>query len=1164
MPTCSASVLKALSWRTASCITVLILGQLVHGQGNDDSRQAHVVSRGNGTADLSDLAKDNLDLVAASSIQIREILVKDAGLLVELKRWVAKEATDNGQVLQQSNLSEQAIFDRLDRDIKFRAVATLLLQRYGYLQPAVNPDSSLAKEQEFVLKERARRLVQIEQQEDNESLQPKRKENEREVERTATCDPQEGRDCARNGVRKPRSAEDEFSRPEANPGLSPDPPLQSSPRSVLRTDLDSGDAGQSIRSNSAGIELASSSLKSETDESLASRANALLAARDALSAHSDSLYPDRSNTRESSPRSEVPPLPRRRRIKRPGDGPGEEDVTAVKMVRPANPYADVPSLFDMYVQAAASQRPAERFGLDIFRNNTNQSDAVPMDLPVGADYVVGTGDSLAIDLWGSVSQRLVRLVDREGRVSLPETGPLLVTGKSLGEVQFEVQHALRNVFRDVSADVSLSRVRTVRIYVVGDVAEPGAYDISALSTPLNALFAAGGVTSRGSLRAIKHSRGKQLVQQVDAYDLLLHGIRSDLKRLENGDTLLVTPLGPQVTIEGMVRRPGIYELLDEKSLADALALAGGILPTAALRHVEVQRLEAHEKRTMLTLDLGAGPNHDDIDKQLETFKIEDGDQIHIFPIAAYNEDAIYLQGHVLRPGRYSYKPGMKLTDLISSYADLLPEPAPHYGEIVRLNAPDFHPSVESFDVSAVLSNPASAPVLNRLDTIRIFSRYDFERPPDVWVGGEVHTPGDYRTSGEAHLRDAVFLAGGLTADAALDSAQLFRNQTDGTLKILSVDLREALAGNPVDNIIIQPRDRLLIHRKAEKIDPPTVNVTGEVAKPGRYPLTTNMRVADLVRVAGGLKRSAFADDADLTRSAAGNISSERLQVKLSAALSGNINEDVPLHNGDVLAVRQIPQWNDLGASITVSGEVQHPATYGIEPGERLSSLLARCNGLTPEAYPYGAVLIRREVRELEMKHHIELVNRIKAEETYLKALPDGDQEQKTSKLNALAQTDTALNQLEAAAPVGRVVIHIPANINKLSRTPADIPLRDGDVLIIPKKINYVVVSGEVFNPTAVSFLPGRSAKWYLSQAGGVTQIADKSAVFVVRADGSVASAKNNSGLWSGDPLNAVLKPGDSIVVPEKAPKMVSRNWASVLQAAQVASSVALTVSYLHP
>jgi protein involved in polysaccharide export with SLBB domain len=385
---------------------------------------------------------------------------------------------------------------------------------------------------------------------------------------------------------------------------------------------------------------------------------------------------------------------------------------------------------------------------------------------------------------------------------------------------------------------------------------------------------------------------------------------------------------------------------------------------------------------------------------------------------------------------------MKVTDLISSYGDLLPEPAPHYAEIVRLNAPDFHPSVESFDISAALANPASAPTLKPLDTVRIFSRYDFERPPEVWVGGEVRAPGEYRTSGQAHLRDAIYLAGGITPDASLDSAQLFRTQADGTLNILSVNLREALDGSPVDNLLLQARDRVLVHRTAAKVDAPTVAIRGEVAKPGRYPLTTNMRVADLLRVAGGLKRSAFADSADLTRFAASNGSSEHLEVKLAAAMTGDVNEDIPLHNGDVLAVGQIPQWNDMGASVTVRGEVEHPATYGIQPGEHLSSLLKRCDGFTPEAYPYGAILLRREVRELEMKSHLELVSRIRAEEAHLRDLPEGDSDQKNAKITAIAQTETTLNQLEATEPVGRVVIHIPADLRRLANTPADAPLRD--------------------------------------------------------------------------------------------------------------------------
>jgi len=1131
----------------------------------------------NHALDLSELAKDNLKHVAASSAQIRQVLVKDAGLLVELKRWVAKEAADNGQVVEDSDLTDQAIFDRLDQDVAFRSVATLLVQRYGYLQPSPNPESSLAKEEDLVLKERARQLVQVEAQEDSQALQPNRNNPEQDneeqgIERTSECGPQDPDNaCNQRHTRKrpaPREQEqenDEQSLPNGSQSFSPDL-LRTLKTDYMMDGISSPGMSSLGMSSLMGAGLGSASLKTP-DDSSALRSPQSRIGGQAMSSL-DGLQPflDRGSALDNSSsisERDLPMSSTRNSSKRRTTIREEQDVNPVKMVRPANPYADVPSLYDMYVQAAAWQRPAERFGLDVFRNSINEPDVIPMDLPVGPDYVVGPGDSLSIDLWGSVSQRFVRRVDREGRVPLPDTAPLLVSGKSLGEVQLDVQHALRSVYRDVSADVSVSRLRTVRVYVVGEVAEPGAYDISSLSTPLNALIAAGGITPRGSLRALRHYRGKELIEQVDAYELLLHGVRSDLQRLQSGDTLQVPPVGPQVTIDGMVRRPAIYELAHETSLAEALELAGGILPTATLRHIEVQRVEAHEKRTMLTLDLTANESQGET-QQLRSFQIRDGDQIHIFPIANYNEDAIYLQGHVLRPGRYSYKQGMKVTDLVASYNDMLPEPAAHYGEIIRLNSPDFHPTVESFDVSAALANPASAPALKPLDTVRIFSRYDFEAPPEVWVGGEVRKPGTYRTSGQAHLRDALYLAGGLNPDAALDTAQLFRAQPDGTMKILSVNLGEALAGNPVDNIVLQTRDRLIIHRSLDRVDAATVDIRGEVAKPGRYPLTGNMHVEDLVRVAGGLKRSAFAETADLTRFVASSGTNEHVEIKLASAMSGNPNDNLPLRNGDVLAVGRIPQWNDLGASVAVKGEVQHPATYGIDPGERLSSVLARSGGFTPQAFPYGAVLIRQEVRELEMRAHLELVERVKAEQNYLRGMPDGDADQRNAKLSAIAQADTALQQLEATVPVGRVVVHIPPDPKKLANTSADVALRDGDVLIIPKKANFVMVSGQVYNPTAVSYQPGKSAKWYLSQSGGLSPIADKSAVFVIRADGSVLASKNNSSFWQGDPMSAVLKAGDSIVVPEKAPKIAPRNWTTILQAAQIASTAALTVAYIHP
>ncbi len=1163
---------------------VVFSGGAVRGQQPADAPQQRMERTGlqsrYGTDRLPDFAKENMDRVAASAAQIRVVLSKDAGLMVELKRWVAKEATDNGQIVEDSALTDDAIFERLEHDVAFRSVATRLAQRYGYLLPTINPESDAAKEQDLVLKERARRLVQIEAQEDTQALQPPQQK-----EQQASCDAAKDGDCENfspSRARRRRTAAAE--QGEMKPGRDTLPEEQVPP--VTLPQLLRADASRRRSGEQVGSESMESAGASGADLMMAS--NPGLRAQDALGGMAlPSMDPGAEALggltgagdmeglsallgRGSQERMTDIPNRNARGIRLGGERPlpMEKELAPVTMVHKPNPYYDIPSLYDMYVQASAKTKAPERFGLEVFRNGIEDLGSAPMDLPANPDYVVGPGDGLSVSMWGSVSNRFTRTVDREGRISLPQAGPLLVSGRTLAEVQQAAQQLLRTEYRDVSVDISLSRLRTVRVYVVGDVAEPGAYDISSLSTALNALFEAGGVTPAGSLRRLKHYRGNQLLETVDAYDLLLHGVRGDLRRLENGDTLMVPPIGPQVTVDGMVRRPAIYELNGESSLEDALQLAGGILPAAALKHIEVQRLEAHEKRTMLSVEVPANSNAEELAQRLAAFKIQDGDQIHVFPIAPYNESAIYLQGHVLRPGRYSYREGMKVTDVIASYSDLLPEPAGRYAEIVRLNAPDFHPSVESFDLAAALANPATAPKLQPLDTIRIYSRFDFEPAPSVWVGGEVRKPGNYRTSGQAHLRDAVYLAGGVLPDASLGSAQLFRTKPDGTLEILSVNLGEALAGNPVDNLLLQPRDRLLVHRSALAVDPASVYIKGEVAKPGRYPLTTNMRVEDLVRVAGGLKRSADPEHADLMHLTVGGVSqpeSENVSVQLGAALNGEAGANLPLHDGDVLTIRQVPGWNDLGAMVTLKGELQHPGAYGIRPGERLSSVLQRAGGFTSQAYPYGAVLMRREVRELEMKAHRELVERVKAEQASLRALPEMDADQRNAKLLAIAQTETTLTELQSSVPIGRVVIHVRPELKEWRNTSADITLRDGDVLVVPKHADYVMVTGQVYNPTAVSYRPGRSAKWYLSQAGGLTGIADRKAVFVIRADGSVIAAKNNNDGWfSGDPLGAVLRPGDSIVVPEKPPKIGGRNWATVMQSAQLASSLALTVAYFHP
>jgi protein involved in polysaccharide export with SLBB domain len=592
------------------------------------------------------------------------------------------------------------------------------------------------------------------------------------------------------------------------------------------------------------------------------------------------------------------------------------------------------------------------------------------------------------------------------------------------------------------------------------------------------------------------------------------------------------------------------------------------LSAAALRHIEVQRLVAHEKHTMLSLEIGNSSDAEAVRAQMIGFAVQDGDEIHIFPIAPYNSESIYLIGHVLRPGRYSYRKEMKLTDLVTSYADLLPEPSTRYAEIVRLQAPDYRPVVETFDLATALEHPEQAPKLEPLDTVHIFGRYDFEPNPEVFITGEVRAPGSYRTSGQQHLRDAVYQAGGLAPDAWLDSAQLFRRQPDGSTRVLSINLGDALAGDPLNNVLLQPRDRILVHRQPEQVSPPSVYVRGDVARPGRYPLGAHMTVSDLVGSAGGLLRSANPEGGDLTHYAISNSSGERVpaghqDLNLAAALAGKEEQNLPLRDGDVLTVPQQASWNDIGASVTLRGEVRKPGVYGIRPGERLSSLLQRAGGLLPTAYPRAAVFERIEVRELQEKSRQELIERLEQESTVVKtsASTSGTEEAALQQA-AIQQRQRVLEGLRKATVSGRLVIHLRPDRKNFAQSPEDIELRSGDSLTIPKQPGAVLVIGQVYNANALVYSPGKNAGWYFSRAGGATHLADKGAIFIVRADGSV-TGHNQGGVWSGGVLSAAIGPGDTIVVPERA-VLGSSTLKNVLAVAQIASSAALVAAVAIP
>jgi protein involved in polysaccharide export with SLBB domain len=760
------------------------------------------------------------------------------------------------------------------------------------------------------------------------------------------------------------------------------------------------------------------------------------------------------------------------------EAPAKTITDVPQVLRQPAPY-NLLSMRDLYTQIPEEGEHLKRFGSEVFVSRMNtvptrssmqaiQLQESPLDIPIGPDYVVGPGDSLTIDLWGGLSQTLTRAIDREGRIALPESGTVQVAGLTLGRAQGVIESMLKQQYRNAQVAVTVSRLRTVRVYVVGDVQRPGAYDMSSLATPLNALYAAGGPTSVGSLRTVRHYRGKELIAEVDLYDFLLHGTRVGDDRFQGGDTLLVPPAGAQVAVSGAVKRPAIYELKRESTLAEVLEDAGGATVAAALGHITVERIDANRHRETLTLNLDGtsdtGDSTDNTNSAIAGFAVKDGDRIHLAPILPFSERAIYLEGHVVRPGRLAYRDGMRLNEVLRSYQDLLPEPAAQ-GEIVRLVAPDLHAETIQFDVADALIGNSSIE-LHPFDTIRIRGRYE--------------------------------------------------------------------------------------------IDSPRVTIRGEVLRPGVFPLSQGMTAAQLVRMAGGFRRGALQQEADLTSYeivSGSKVNGRRSSIRIGDAVTrGDATADVPLKPGDILTIHQIAGWSDIGASVSVEGEVSHPGNYGFQDGERLSSVLRRAGGFRDTAYPAGAVLLRQQVRELEEKSRAELIRQIETSSAAARLSPNLSGGDNSGTLQIIQQQqDQVLARLRSQPASGRLVIHISSDIESWAGTDADVEVRRGDILSIPKRPGFVLISGQVYNASAITFVPGKTAGWYLQKAGGSSELANKKEIFIIRANGVVVGRHSDAGRV----LSAKLDAGDVVVVPQKIIG-ASQFWHNLLTAAQIASSVAIT------
>lgn len=746
-----------------------------------------------------------------------------------------------------------------------------------------------------------------------------------------------------------------------------------------------------------------------------------------------------------------------------------------KVVSQPPPY-DLQALKDLYTQIPGDPDKLRRFGSDVFTVRAGapslaaSARGTSLDVPLGPDYVLGPGDTLSIALWGGFSETIARTVGRDGRIFLPEAGALAVAGLPLGKAQSLIEATLQQQYRSAHVAVTVAGLRSIRIYIVGDVQRPGGYDISSLANPLSALYLAGGPTAAGSLRTILHYRRDNLLERVDLYDFLLHGIHHGSVPFESGDTLLVPPAGPQVAIYGAVRRPAIYELsAGEATLAKVIDDAGGLTAAASTSHISIERIDANQQRETVTVQaaLVNGEDPPPGPAEMAAFHVRDGDRICIEPILPYSQRAVYLAGHVVRPGRLPYIDSMRLSDVLRSYQDMLPEPATR-GEVVRLVPPDLHAEVIDFNVPDVLVGNTNLD-LRPFDTVRIFGRYE--------------------------------------------------------------------------------------------VDAPTVTIRGEVEHPGSYPMSQGMTAAQLVRLAGGFRRDAVLESADLTSYSVENGKQvlEKLRtVPIGEAVAGtDPHADILLKPGDILSIHQITNWADIGESVTVQGEVRYPGSYGFQQGERLSAVLRRAGGMLPTAYPAGAVLVREQVRELEQSSRDELIRQIETNSAAARLSPGIAGSNAPAALQLIkVQQDQVLADLKGHPPTGRMVIHISADLNSWANTPADVELRPGDVLTVPKRPGFVLVTGQVYNATALAFTSGKPASWYLSRAGGTNSTANRKEIFIIRANGSVVG-RRSGGWFEGDVLSTKLEPGDVVVVPQK---IIGGTfvWRNLLSAGQVAASAAIT------
>jgi protein involved in polysaccharide export with SLBB domain len=623
---------------------------------------------------------------------------------------------------------------------------------------------------------------------------------------------------------------------------------------------------------------------------------------------------------------------------------------------------------------ADTTRALQIFGLSVFRRTTTLFQPA-LSGPVDENYRLGPGDALVLILSGDVELAHELTVSREGLIAIPQVGQLYVANLTLGQLEDLLYARLGRVYSGVRRGpgattrftVTVARLRTVQVFVTGDVARPGSYQISAAGTALTALYAAGGPTPNGSFRRVEIRRGGRLLDSLDLYAYLLRGDNSHDRRLETGDVVFVPVRQTQVKVAGRIVRPAIYELRPGETLRDLLQVAGGFAPEALRRRVQIDRIlppaERGERgRDRVVIDLASDQFTDGLGPP---FPMEPGDSVTVFEVTERRRNVVTVAGAVWTPGPVGFNPGMRLSEAIRLAGG--PKPDVYLDQVLVTR---LLPDSTRVQLRSRLRDSTGAVTddlpLAEDDEVRLFSRSEFRPERYVAVTGAVRKPGRLPYREGMTLRDALLEVKGLTEDALLTEAEIARLPEDTAriagrvAKTVRVPLDSTylfergpdgrylgppgIAAPPAGaaEVTLRPYDNVLIFRQPDWELQRSVSITGQVRYPGRYALLTRTdRLTDLIERAGGLTKEAYPEGIQFFRSVDRG---GRIGIDLPRALRDRQSrENLILAGGDSIF---IPEYIPV---VYVRGSVNAPQSVNYNPGKDLDYYIAAAGGYHRDA-----------------------------------------------------------------------------------------------------------------------------------------------------------------------------------------------------------------------